>query len=58
MVLDGKEDCFAYQEVRGKLICSALRTDTCKDCKFYKPVDKIDDFLIEKAITDYAKGHK
>ena len=55
MVLEGKEDCFAYQEIRGKLVCSALRTNTCEGCKFYKPIDKIDDFKIENAIEKYAK---
>lgn len=57
MVQDRKENCFAYQEVRGRLVCSALRTNTCKGCKFYKPVDQIDDFMIDKAIEKYGKGH-
>lgn len=56
MVQDGKTNCFAYREVRGRLVCSALRTNTCTNCKFYKPANEVDKLQIEQDIRKYVRG--
>lgn len=54
MVKEGKQDCFAYREVRGRLVCYATNRKDCIECPFYKHRNKVDILQIEKDIKNYG----
>lgn len=54
MVEDGKKDCFAYKEVRGRLVCYATSRKDCIECPFYKHRSRVDMLKIEQDIKRYG----
>ena len=55
MIQDAKPNCFAFREVRGRLVCSALNTRNCTNCKFFKDKREVDLYKIEQDIKKYER---
>lgn len=57
---EAKISCFAYRNREGHEACTALRELYCKkeECRFYKPVHKVDMKQREKDIKNYSEKNK
>ena len=56
MEKEASVSCFAYRNREGHETCTALTDLFCKkeECRFYKPVHKVDMKRLDKAMKEYS----